>query len=95
MEAAGQVNGYWCESCGATTYTVNRDEGTTPFTIRCPACSKALARSQFYRVDQSTAATHEWYRPSLQWARQQGRDVFDHVSQGGLMLRAIEGHRDQ
>lgn len=90
-EAAGLVNNYTCRACGGRIVTVNRVEGTTPFLVECrvkPGC-QGLMQSGFYRCDQAEAPTHEWYLPSLKWARRQGPDMLEHVKQGGLDLRPI------
>ena len=99
-ESSGLINVYVCDF-GHKTVTRNIDQGTTPFMIGCPTCKAAgtpltqkgfrsvMARSSIYRVDQSLAWTHEWYRPETT----EGLDpaTAEHVNMGGLLLRqAIE-----
>ena len=100
MSQIGRKNAYVCDGgfgglpglprpgCGHFMVTVDRDEGVTPFAMPCEHCG-ATAYSRMYRVALNIEPTHEWYKPESidaepQWARH-------HISQGGLMLRAIEG----
>lgn len=87
MEKKGQINLYTCESCDADIVTVNRDDGVTPYMIRCERCG-GVSVSAFYRVDQATTPTHEYYRPAI--VRGMSREAKEHVSRGGLLLRKIE-----
>lgn len=72
--------------------TVNRDEGTTPFTVLCKvkAGCKGYMTSGFYRGDQSETPAYEWFRPSLEEAARQGPEMLEHVRLGGLDLRPVE-----
>lgn len=91
-ESSGLVNTYTCRDCAGRIVTVNRDEGTTPFTVLCRAkvgC-KGYMTSGFYRGDQSEPPTYEWFRPSLRAAKRQGPDMVEHVRLGGLDLRPIK-----
>lgn len=87
MEKKGQVNFYTCESCDADIVTVNRDDGVTPYMIRCERCG-GVSVSAFYRVNQSTTPTHEYYRPVT--VRGMSRKSKEYVRNGGLLLRKIE-----
>lgn len=94
-EPRGGVNGYACRRCAYVTITINRDEGVTPFSITCtrPGCG-GPAYSMFYPPEEvigSEAVTHEWYRPSLRWARRKGAAMLEHVKRGGLVLRERTG----
>jgi Zn-finger nucleic acid-binding protein len=93
METLGLINTYTCPTCGWRAVTVNRADGVTPMFIRCEGvkCDRndlPGATSAMYRVPQTLAPTHEWYRPDdaelieKPWARR-------HVSMGGLLLRSI------
>lgn len=84
----GKKNRYTCQSCGHQYVTVDKDDGTTPFMSGCqkPGC-KGMAQSEFYRVDQSLPATHEWYRASDSEARGMKPGSRQHHDQGGLFLR--------
>lgn len=89
-------NAYVC-AAGHTTITVDRDRGTTPFIIPCPRC-KADAQSKFYRVDQASQPTHEWYYPTVEaelpavlakYGIHQRGAIVEHVKMFGLLLREI------
>lgn len=90
----GYVNGYTCERCWHQTVTIDRDEGVTPFLIRCtsPGPCRGMAKSAFYRVptELGVLATHEWYRPSVAEQRSLDAAELDHVARGGLLMRAID-----
>jgi ribosomal protein L40E len=97
-EEKGLINVYVCQTCGSQIVTINREEGTTPFMIRCEATTgwrqtrcQGNCFSSFYRVDQKTAPTHEWYRPTTTGERKKLADpaVAEHVRLGGLLLRRI------
>lgn len=56
-----RLNMYSCPN-GHRVTTVDIDEGTTPFMIRCPECKQDM-RSSFYRVPQNAPfPTMEWRR---------------------------------
>ncbi|MDO8476746.1 MAG: hypothetical protein Q7W02_11280 [Candidatus Rokubacteria bacterium] len=40
VSVAGKVNVYVCPKCGRGTVTIDRDEGTTPFLLRCRASGR-------------------------------------------------------
>lgn len=88
MYPVGKKNRYTCQECGFQFVTVDKDPGTTPFMCGCqkPGC-KGTAQSEFYRVDQSLPATHEWYRASDVEARGMKPHVRQHHDMGGLLLR--------
>lgn len=46
--------------------------------------------STMYRGAEHLEPTHEWYKPSIKWARRKGPAMLDHVRRGGLVLREIE-----
>ena len=52
-----------------------------------------VARQLGYRMEkgwgQGDQATHEWFKPSLKWARRQGSAMFQHVEMGGLVIRDV------
>lgn len=64
MEDRGKINEYTCEA-GHVTRTGNVDPGVTPFMIGCKAdgCTE-MAKSCFYRCDQSRRPDWVWYRPN-------------------------------
>ncbi len=87
-EQAGMVNAYLCGNQHAV-WTLNVDDGTTPFIIRCPVpdCG-GESRSSFYRVSQDVETSHEWYRPASTRGLTPGER--DHVQRGGLLLRQVK-----
>ena len=86
-------NIYVCQKCSEHIVTVDRDNGVTPFMIRCEATSgcDGFMKSSMYRVfDQEMKASHEWYLPTAaeiaglsDWER-------EHVRNGGLLLRKAD-----
>ena len=89
----GEKNVYVCED-GHETVTLDRDEGTTPFMMRCrhDGCTKT-SQSKFYRVDQRLVATWEWYKPAADDPCMRDDAVREHVELGGLMPRKITSPR--
>lgn len=100
----GAENMWVCTVCRAMLVTVDRDEGVTPFFMRCgeynttPSCcgGKGDMRSAFYpkgpRPSHIPAPTHEWYAPDEEERKRLRRErpgLYDHVSQGGLLIRPI------
>ena len=91
-EAAGAKNAYRCQLCGFTIVTINRDEGTTPFMLRCrrPIRCQGMMHSAFYRLPENAPEPSlEWYRPSEREVRKLPEWQRDHVEQGGLLYRGI------
>lgn len=87
-----QKNVYTCEQCGGQIVTIDRDEGTTPFMLKCratPGCEGSMT-SSLYRCRQDVIPTHEWYKP-----HKLPRDVGmrQHVQLGGLLLGKIGERR--
>lgn len=94
-ESANAKNLYRCQACGEAIVTINRVEGTTPFTLGCRATEGCTGRmtSSFYRLPpDAPEPTWEWYRPGANKLRRlKRRDpaTADHVERGGLLLRKI------
>jgi hypothetical protein len=96
---AGLKNGYVCEFTPKhRLITVDREPGTTSFTIQCPYCEAnggppgtlyrfPAMRSAMYRVPQDLEPTHEWYRPDTLDGL--SPYVRDHVLKGGLVFRSL------
>lgn len=90
----GNKNAYECDGlsgrdgCGGYIVTVDVCPGVTPFMLKCGRCG-AYAHSKMYRVADYLIPTHEWYRPESLG----GVDpvYYDHLSNGGLILRPISG----
>lgn len=92
-EAQNRINVYTCPH-GHKTVTINRDQGTTPFLIRCPdlTCDD-MAQSCMYQCDQTLKPQFEWYRPSEAEQQSLEPEVLEHVQRGGLLKRRIS-HED-
>lgn len=102
MEAKHKINKYTCEFCGDGIFTINRDEGTTPFMVPCMArlgC-KGMMLSGFYQ-DEPRRPGWEWIKPTPEeletylrlhdpqkkpWLREA---VVEHIQKGGLLLRRL------
>jgi hypothetical protein len=84
----GRVNAYTCQRCGEVTWTVDVDDGVTPFMITCrTGCRLGDAHSAFYRVPADhPEPTHEWYRPDEEAGLRMDER---HWKNGGLFLREI------
>lgn len=78
-------NQYVCPE-GHSTVTIEHDEGTTPFLIKCTKCT-CMAMSRFYRVDREAKPTHEWYKPDIMTVKPYEKE---YVLNGGLLLRPIK-----
>lgn len=95
----GRINVYKCEACHGLTVTIDVDPGVTPSMIYCyasgtPGQCTGTAHSAFYptgpRPDHIPPPAWEWYRPTseeLIKLNRQDKYKFDHVRQGGLLLR--------
>lgn len=98
FDNSSRLNAYECDGesgfgrgpdkpgCGAFIVTVDREPGVTPFMVKCGVCGQ-MAHSKFYRVQQTLAPTHEWYRPDSLSGLAPGE--LEHVEKGGLLLRPI------
>lgn len=87
------INVYQCEKCGGETVTVDREEGVTPFMIRCRADAKrgGMMSSTFYMAPQDLAPTYEWRKPTpAEYKKLDKATRKDHVDRGGLLLYRIE-----
>lgn len=93
MSYKGKKNVYTCPH-GHKTVTVDVDDGTTPFMLRCRQraddgkhnCTE-MARSSFYQVNQSLEAEFEWYKPDI---KKVSKSEKEHVRMGGLLIRKIK-----
>lgn len=88
----GYLNGYRCTTCSAEVFTIDREEGVTPFGIEHKwasdePCKEPFLTSRMYRVEPTETPTLEWYRPDTLDGLTPGER--DHVERGGLLLRAI------
>ena len=98
MSPKGRENVYICEFCGGFTTTIDVDEGVTPMFLDCRASGKTgncpgMAVSQMYpegrRPGHIPPPTFEWYRPSPEEVEKMDPAMQDHISKGGLEIRAI------
>lgn len=94
--ASGGVNAYDCRECGKTCWTIDRDAGVTPASMRCRApggCGEGTSFSRWYTVPADhPPPTHEWFRPSREFARREERRApgcWQHYVGGGLWIRPI------
>lgn len=90
-----RLNRYTCERCRGTVITIDREEGVTPFMVRCRAdvfakggCG-AFMVSSFYR-DVEGVPTFEWRKPTKAEYRKYSPEMRDHVDQGGLCIYPIK-----
>jgi len=88
-----KINVYTCQSCSHQLVTIDLEEGTTPFMVRCELC-KGDAYSSFYKVPEGLIPTHEWYKPTLKELKKLYGNkpnvlagMKEHVKMGGLDLR--------
>jgi hypothetical protein len=88
MEKAGMKNIYTCKA-GHFIWTVNADDGVTPFAIPCkePGCNNAMTSGFYPEVAKLIIEPHyEWYKPELKGL---SAGDLEHVKNGGLLLRKI------
>lgn len=86
----GRKNIYTCDRCFGHIVTVDLEDGTTPFILKCRATfgCEGRMKSSLYRVaDQSMRAGFEWYRPSIIEAAALEPAAAEHVNKGGLLIR--------
>lgn len=86
----GKLNKYTCDLCKQSVITIDRDEGVTPFMMKCYATKgcKGSSYSSFYK-DISGEPNFEWIKPSFAVFRKLSRSMQDHVEQGGLIIACI------
>lgn len=90
-EGKDMVNCYRCHNCGNIIKTVNTEDGVTPFVIQCDKCNGEATSLMYIDVLPDEVATYEWYRPSLKFVLKTTTSVREHVLNGGLILRRING----
>jgi hypothetical protein len=86
MSYQGRINQYNC-ACGETITTIDRDDGTTAFSVPCEKCGGRMY-SMMYRVAQDLEPTHEWYAQKLK--KNMSHAMKQHIMLGGLSFRKIE-----
>jgi len=97
----GAVNAWKCSTCGALLVAIHVDQGVTPLMLRCrggkPGCVGEMISAGYPpeyvppRIMERLA--WEWHtisRTQMKALRRSGdRATFEHVSQGGLLLREL------
>lgn len=86
------INVYQCEKCGGETVTIDREEGVTPFMIRCRANTECggMMNSTFYMASQDLTPKFEWRKPTpVEYEKLDKATRKDHVDRGGLLLYPI------
>lgn len=87
----GAKNRYTCEACGKFIVTIDRDEGVTPFMLKCRAtkgCAGTMY-SSFYAMRDAGEPSFEWRKPTQGEYKAMNAAMQDHVDQGGLNLYGI------
>jgi hypothetical protein len=88
MSFQGKKNIYKCEAAHITV-TIDRDEGVTPFMIKCPECGE-YARSKMYHPQcQFFDPKYEWYSPDTAERETLPASSLEHVERGGLLIRPL------
>jgi len=89
--SAGKLNRYTCSTCGGSIVTVDRDEGTTPFMLRCRASDgcRGTMKSSFYRGVTGTP-TWAWRKATEDEYAASSPDARRHFDLGGLDLFRIQ-----
>jgi hypothetical protein len=88
----GKVNVYTCPKCGREMVTVDRDEGVTPFMLRCRVTldCDGMAESCLYRPPPDHGPPmFEWYKPTEKQLKKAEPSMRHHAEQGGLFIRGI------
>lgn len=85
----GFKNVYVCQECGGKIVTLDLDEGTTPFMLRCRSGRKkgcnGTMQSSFYQVDQTLPVDYVWFAPDSLDGHDEAMQ--DHIKKGGLDIR--------
>lgn len=92
MSLQKPINVYVCQKCRQGVVTIDRDEGATPFLIRCVSSKgcDGMAQSELYSVPQDLVPTYEWRKPtSTEYKKLDKVTRKDHVDRGGLLLYRI------
>jgi hypothetical protein len=93
-----RLNVYVCQTCGGAIKTIDREDGVTPFMLKCRATKgcDGLMASRFYKAEMSppelvsAEPTFEWYRPPAEELAEWPEAMRDHFLNGGLTIRQIE-----
>ena len=85
-----RLNKYTCEKCSGTIITIDRDEGVTPFMLKCRIDERCMGSmtSSFYQIKEGNP-THEWYKPDVGEIMKSSPGMKEHYAQRGLNIRKI------
>jgi hypothetical protein len=99
MSLQNPFNCYTCTTCGGQIVTVDRDEGVTPFMVRCRAqkdCGGTMHSSFYTNVPLALQPTYEWRKPTPQEYRKLDKATrTDHVDRGGLLMYRLDGAAEE
>ena len=90
----GAHNAYRCDDCRDYTVVIHVDAGVTPMLLACRATEGCMGRSVSLCYPDGPIpgfllpAMWEWYRPDWQDPVMRDPGMREHVSLGGLALRA-------
>ena len=91
MNMKGKRNSYQCTTCRGIIFTEDKDEGVTPFMLKCRAtegCDGTM-ESAFYRLPEQAALVRPhfiWRKPTPEEYVTMSLGMKAHVDQGGLDL---------
>lgn len=91
MNTTGRLNSYRCDTCEGLIVTIDRDEGVTPFMLRCRVTEKCggSMTSSFYKLHAPGEPTWEWRKPTEAEIQRASTGLRGHYEQGGLLLAKI------
>lgn len=99
MSLQNPLNCYTCTTCGGQIVTVDRDEGVTPFMVRCrvrKGCSGTMHSSFYTNVPASLQPEYEWRKPTkTEYLRLDKATRVDHVDRGGLLLYPLDCSKEE
>lgn len=93
MSLQKPINVYVCQKCRQGVVTIDRDEGATPFLIRCVSSKgcDGMAQSELYSVPQDLNPSYEWRRPTkTEYYKLDKATRAEHVDRGGLLLYPLD-----
>lgn len=90
----GMLNAYVCPNLHVMV-TYDYHKGTTPYMIKCRTCGEK-AISYMYRVNQNNPnilTQAIWYTPCKEECDSLTHALAEHVTNGGLILKVLEGDK--
>ena len=87
----GDKNRYTCEACQGTIITMDVDEGTTPFMLRCRATEgcQGMMQSSMYRGVEG-GPDYVWRKPTDEEYKAADVGMRRHFDLGGLDLFRVQ-----